>query len=178
MAEGGTIFLDEIGDLSIETQVAFLRVLQEHEFERVGGTRPIRTDVRVIAATNRDLQAAVAANTFRADYYRLNVFPVEMPSLRDRGEDIPLLVEYFIHRFAQRMGKKVQGISRKSVDLPRANSWPGNIRELQNVMERAVIIADTETLSIDSRWLSANLRPFGHSRQILRRMGCSCAKWK
>jgi transcriptional regulator with GAF, ATPase, and Fis domain len=159
-AEGGTIFLDEIGDLSIETQVALLRVLQEHEFERVGGTRPIRTDVRVIAATNRDLQAAVAANTFRADlYYRLNVFPVEMPSLRDRGEDIPLLVEYFIHRFAQRMGKKIQGISRKSVDLLRVNSWPGNIRELQNVIERAVIIADTETLSIDSRWLSGESAP-------------------
>jgi transcriptional regulator with GAF, ATPase, and Fis domain len=160
LAEGGTIFLDEIGDLSIETQVALLRVLQEHEFERVGGTRPIRTNVRVIAATNRDLQAAVAANTFRADlYYRLNVFPVEMPSLRERGEDIALLVEYFIQRFAQRMGKKIQGISRKNVELLRANSWPGNIRELQNVIERAVIIADTETLSIDSRWLSGESAP-------------------
>ncbi|HXJ37887.1 MAG TPA: sigma-54 dependent transcriptional regulator, partial [Bryobacteraceae bacterium] len=160
LAEGGTLFLDEIGDLSPETQVALLRVLQEHEFERVGGTRPIRTNVRVIAATHRDLQSAVAANTFRADlYYRLNVFPVEMPSLRERSEDVPLLVEYFIQRFAQRLGKRIQGVSRKSLDLLRANSWPGNIRELQNVIERAVIVADSETLSVDAGWLSPNAAP-------------------
>jgi formate hydrogenlyase transcriptional activator len=154
LADGGTIFLDEVGELPSDTQMALLRVLQEREFERVGGGRPIKVDVRVIAATNRDLHAAVAEKAFRADlFYRLNVFPVEVPSLRQRRSDIPLLVEYFVHRYAKRAGKKIDGISEQSLDLLRDYLWPGNIRELQNVIERAVIVSDTNTLSIDERWL-------------------------
>jgi formate hydrogenlyase transcriptional activator len=155
LAEGGTIFMDEVGELPPETQIMLLRVLQEREFERVGGSRPIRADVRVIAATNRDLEKAVTEKTFRADlYYRLNVFPLEVPPLRERGADIPLLVEYFIHRYARRMGKKIHGISKTALDLLQAYHWPGNIRELQNVIERAVIVSDSETLSVDERWFS------------------------
>ena len=155
LAEGGTIFLDEVGELPAETQLALLRVLQEREFERVGGSRLIRVDVRVIAATNRDLQAAVAEKAFRADlFYRLNVFPVEVPALRERRADIPLLVEYFVHRFAKRAGKRIEEISRKTLDLMQGYPWPGNIRELQNVIERAVIISDTEKLSVDESWLA------------------------
>src|SRR6201999_2794108 len=128
LAEGGTIFLDEIGELPAETQVALLRVLQEHEFERVGGTGSIRTDVRVIAATNRDLQAAIAAGTFRSDlFYRLNVFPIEIPPLRERKEDIPLLVEYFVDRYAKRAGRKIRGIRKQALNLLESYSWPGNI---------------------------------------------------
>ena len=157
LADGGTLFLDEVGDLPTDTQVALLRVLQEREFERVGGTRPIRVNVRVIAATNRDLESAIAEKTFRADlFYRLNVFPLEVPSLRDRQEDIPLLVEYFVDRFAKRAGKPIRGIGRKALDLLKAYAWPGNIRELQNVIERAVIISDTGTLTVDARWLSSS----------------------
>jgi PAS domain S-box-containing protein len=155
LAEGGTIFLDEIGELPAETQVALLRVLQEHEFERVGGTGSIRTDVRVIAATNRDLEALIAAGTFRRDlYYRLNVFPIEMPALRERREDIPLLVEYFIDRHARNAGKSFQAVSKKSLDLLQSYPWPGNIRELQNVIERSVIVCETENFSVDESWLS------------------------
>src|ERR1700724_1933891 len=155
LAEGGTIFLDEIGELPAETQIALLRVLQEHEFDRVGGTRPIQTDVRVIAATNRDLQAAIAAGTFRSDlFYSLNVFPIEMPPLRERREDIPLLVEYLIDRYARKAGKRILGINKKSLDLLQSYSWPGNIRELQNVIERSVIVCETETFSVDESWLS------------------------
>jgi formate hydrogenlyase transcriptional activator len=154
LADAGTIFLDEVGELPPDTQMALLRVLQEREFERVGGGRPIKINVRVIAATNRDLQGAVAAKDFRADlFYRLNVFPVEVPSLRQRRSDIPLLVEYFVHRYSKRAGKKIDGISEQSLDLLRDYPWPGNIRELQNVIERAVIVSDTNTLSIDERWL-------------------------
>ena len=154
LADGGTIFLDEVGELPPDTQMALLRVLQEREFERVGGGRPIKIDVRVIAATNRDLQTAVAEKAFRPDlFYRLNVFPVEVPPLRQRRSDIPLLVEYFVHRYAKRAGKKIDGISEQSLDLLRDYPWPGNIRELQNVIERAVIVSDTNTLSIDDRWL-------------------------
>ena len=154
LADGGTIFLDEVGELPPDTQMALLRVLQEREFERVGGGRPIKIDVRVIAATNRDLQTAVAEKAFRADlFYRLNVFPVEVPPLRQRRSDIPLLVEYFVHRYAKRAGKKIDEISEQSLDLLRDYPWPGNIRELQNVIERAVIVADTNTLSVDERWL-------------------------
>ncbi|HEY7163614.1 MAG TPA: sigma-54 dependent transcriptional regulator, partial [Candidatus Binatia bacterium] len=155
LAEGGTVFLDEIGELPPEMQSALLRVLQEREFERVGGTRTIHTDVRVIAATNRDLNAAMNNGTFRSDlFYRLQVFPIEIRPLRERKEDIPLLVEYFIDRYASKMGKKIRGVERKSLDLLRSYTWPGNIRELQNVMERAVIVCGTDILSIDDRWLS------------------------
>jgi PAS domain S-box-containing protein len=155
LAEGGTIFLDEIGELPAETQIALLRVLQEHEFQRVGGSGTIRTNVRLIAATNRDLQAAIAAGMFRSDlYYRLNVFPIEMPPLRERREDIPLLVEYFIDRFARKAGKSFQTVSKKSLALLESYPWPGNIRELQNVIERSVIVCETENFSVDGRWLS------------------------
>jgi formate hydrogenlyase transcriptional activator len=153
-ADGGTIFLDEIGELSPETQVALLRVLQEREFERVGSSRPISVDVRVIAATNRDLEAAVAAGTFREDlFYRLNVFPIHVPSLRERRDDIPLLVEYLVERYAKRTGKKISQIKKRTLDLFQAYDWPGNIRELQNVIERAVILCDGETFSVDETWL-------------------------
>jgi PAS domain S-box-containing protein len=154
LAEGGTIFLDEVGELPAETQIALLRVLQEHEFERVGGTVSIATDVRVIAATNRDLEAAIAAGTFRSDlYYRLNVFPIEMPALRERRQDIPLLVEYFIDRFARKAGKSFQAVNKKSLNLFQSYPWPGNIRELQNVIERSVIVCETENFSVDESWL-------------------------
>ena len=155
LAEGGTIFLDEVGELPAETQIALLRVLQEHEFERVGGTGSIRTNVRVIAATNRDLEAAITAGIFRSDlFYRLNVFPIEIPALRERREDIPLLVEYFINRYAKKAGKSFQAVNKKSLDLLQAYSWPGNIRELQNIIERSVIVCETENFSVDQSWLS------------------------
>jgi PAS domain S-box-containing protein len=155
LAEGGTIFLDEVGELPAETQIALLRVLQEHEFERVGGTGSIRTNVRVIAATNRDLQAAIDAGTFRSDlFYRLNVFPVEVPPLRERREDIPVLVGYFIDRYARKAGKSVRGVNKRSLELLQSYPWPGNIRELQNVIERSVIVCDAENFSVDESWLS------------------------
>ena len=155
LAEGGTIFLDEIGDLPSETQNALLRVLQEREFERVGGTQSIRANVRVIAATNRDLKAAIAAGTFRDDlFYRLNVFPIQVPPLRQRREDIPLLVEYFIDRFAKKVGKKIRGVNKKTLELFQSYPWPGNIRELQNVIERSVIVCETENFSVDESWLT------------------------
>ena len=155
LAGGGTIFLDEVGELPAVTQIALLRVLQEHEFERVGGTGSIQTNVRVIAATNRDLEAGIAAGMFRSDlFYRLNVFPIEMPSLRERREDIPLLVGYFVDRFARRAGKHFQAISKKSLDLLQTYPWPGNIRELQNVIERSVVVCETESFAVDESWLS------------------------
>jgi len=153
-ADGGTIFLDEIGDLSPDVQVALLRVLQEREFERVGNSQPISINVRVLAATNRDLEAAVAAGTFRQDlFYRLNVFPIRVPSLRERKDDISLLVEYLVERYAKRAGKKISHIKKKTLDLFQAYDWPGNIRELQNVVERAVILCEGETFSVDETWL-------------------------
>jgi PAS domain S-box-containing protein len=153
-ANGGTIFLDEVGELTAETQVALLRVLQEREFERLGGNQPISVDVRVVAATNRHLEAAVGASTFREDlFYRLNVFPIHIPPLRERVDDIPLLVEYFIGRYAKKAGKKFKTITKKTLDLFRAYNWPGNIRELQNVVERAVIVSDDEIFSVDEKWL-------------------------
>src|ERR1700730_5938816 len=162
LADGGTIFLDEIGELPEDTQLALLRVLQEREFERVGGSRPIKVDVRVVAATNRELQAAVAAKSFRADlFYRLNVFPVEVPALRHRVADIPLLVEYFVHRFAMRAGKRITRIAAKTIERLQRYRWPGNIRELQNVIERAVIVSDTDMLSVDERWLVEQTSPGG-----------------
>jgi formate hydrogenlyase transcriptional activator len=155
LAEGGTLFLDEIGELPAETQIALLRVLQEHEFERVGGNQLIRIDVRVIAATNRDLQAAISAGTFRSDlFYRLNVFPIEVPPLRERKEDTAMLVEYFIDRFARQVGKKIKSIDKKTLELVQAYPWPGNIRELQNVIERSVVLCETEIFSVDESWLS------------------------
>lgn len=160
LAEGGTIFLDEVGELPAETQVALLRVLQEKEFQRMGGNRSIFADVRVIAATNRDLPAAIATGAFRSDlFYRLNVFPVEIPSLRERQEDIPVLVEYFIDRYARKIGKKMLRIDKSSSELLRSYPWPGNIRELQNVIERSVILCDTDTFSIDESWLSQRSLP-------------------
>ena len=155
LADGGTIFLDEVGELTVETQIMLLRVLQEREFARVGGGGAIRVNVRVIAATNRDLRAAVADGTFRADlFYRLNVFPLDVPALRERRPDIPLLVEYFTHRYAKRVGKRIRCVSKGTSQLLQSYDWPGNIRELQNVIERAVIVSDSDTLSIDAQWLS------------------------
>jgi formate hydrogenlyase transcriptional activator len=152
-ADGGTLFLDEVGDLPAETQISLLRVLQEREFERVGSVKPISVDVRILAATNKDLEAAVADGTFRRDLYsRLNVFPVYPPPLRERTDDIPLLVEYLIERFAKQAGKKITKISRSTLELFKAYDWPGNIRELQNVIERAVILCETTTLSVDETW--------------------------
>jgi formate hydrogenlyase transcriptional activator len=155
LADGGTVFLDEVGELPVEAQVMLLRVLQEREFERVGGSRPIRTDVRVIAATNQDLAGAVAQRTFRADlFYRLNVFPIDMPPLRDRRPDIALLVEYFGQRFARRMGRRLQRVDKQTLLRLERYRWPGNVRELQNIVERALIVSDSDTLVISERWLS------------------------
>jgi PAS domain S-box-containing protein len=154
LASGGTLFLDEVGELPAETQIALLRVLQEHEFERVGGTRPIRADVRVIAATNRDLQAAISAGSFRSDlFYRLHVFPIEIPALRERKQDIPLLVEYFIDRYARKAGKHITTVEKRTLEVLQSYPWPGNIRELQNVIERSVIVCETEKFSVDESWL-------------------------
>jgi len=164
LADGGTIFLDEVGELAPDTQVALLRVLQEREFERVGGQQPIRVDVRVVAATNRDLTEAVADGTFRQDlFYRLNVFPLEMPPLRARQEDITVLVEYFIDRYARKAGKTIRRVSKRTLDLLKAYPWPGNVRELQNVIERSVILSDTDEFTVDESWLST--KPTGESRR-------------
>jgi formate hydrogenlyase transcriptional activator len=153
-ADGGTLFLDEVGEIPMETQIALLRVLQEREFERVGGNQPISVDVRVIAATNRDLTAAVADGTFRRDlFYRLNVFPVEMPALRERIDDIPLLVEYLIDRYGKKTGKRFSSIRKNALEMFQAYDWPGNIRELQNVVERAAILCEGDIFSIDETWL-------------------------
>jgi PAS domain S-box-containing protein len=170
LANGGTLFLDEVGELPAETQIALLRVLQEHEFERVGGARRIRADVRVIAATNRDLQAAISAGSFRSDlFYRLNVFPIEIPSLRERREDIPLLVEYFIDRYAQKAGKNIKCVNKKTLELLQSYPWPGNIRELQNVVERSMILCETEIFSIDEGWLPPPLTQESKQQVELRR---------
>ena len=153
-ADGGTIFLDEIGDLPIETQVALLRVLEEREIERVGSSRPMSVDVRVLAATHRNLKDAVAAGTFRQDlFYRLNGFPIRVPSLRERVGDIPLLVEYLVERYGKRAGKKIRHISKDTLALFQAYDWPGNVRELKNVVERAVILCDSEPFVVDESWL-------------------------
>ena len=155
LADGGTIFLDEVGELPLDMQVALLRVLQEREFERVGGEHPIHVNVRVIAATNRDLKAAVANGTFRPDlFYRLNVFPIEVPPLREREGDILLLLEYFVKRYASRIGKNIRSIDKKTLKLFQSYDWPGNIRELQNVIERSVILDSGDVFSVDESWLS------------------------
>src|SRR5439155_23459287 len=172
-ADGGTIFLDEIGELPMETQLALLRVLQEREFERVGSSQVISLDVRVLAATNRDLKAAVAEGTFRPDlFYRLNVFPIEVPPLRERVDDIPVLVEYLVDRYARRAAKRIRTIETRTMELFRAYDWPGNIRELQNVIERAVILCDDGTFSVDEAWLKPEGRresPRGDKQE--RRLG-------
>jgi PAS domain S-box-containing protein len=161
LAEGGTLFLDEVGELPAETQVALLRVLQEREFERVGSSQPISSDVRMIAATNRNLDAAVAAGAFRSDlFYRLNVFPIGVPPLRQRPEDIPLLVNYFIGRYSEKVAKKIAGIEKRSLDLLSNYSWPGNIRELQNVIERSVILSETDVFAVDESWFAAQPAAF------------------
>jgi len=153
-ADGGTIFLDEVGELPAETQVALLRVLQEREFQRVVGNESLRTNVRVVAATNRKLEAAIAEGRFREDlFYRLNVFPLQVPPLRERKEDIPLLVQYFVERYATKAGKRITGIAKRSLEQLQSYAWPGNIRELQNVIERSVIVSDSENLSVDESWL-------------------------
>jgi formate hydrogenlyase transcriptional activator len=172
VANHGTIFLDEIGEMPVETQVALLRVLQEHEFERVGGTQGVPVDVRVIAATNCDLPAAVRSGKFRLDlFYRLNVFPIHVPPLRDRPEDILLLAKYFIHRYATSAAKKIRRVEKRTAQLLEQYDWPGNIRELQNVIERAVILCDSDTFSVDEAWLlpepesDAGLRPLLSNQQ-------------
>jgi transcriptional regulator with GAF, ATPase, and Fis domain len=155
LADGGTIFLDEVGELLPDTQAMLLRVLQEREFERVGGTQSVHVDVRVIAATNRDLNAAIASGSFRQDlYYRLNVFPVTVPALRERKDDLLMLVEYFVQRYAGRAGKQIRSIDKKTLDLLQAYDWPGNIRELQNVIERSVILSSGGVFAVDELWLS------------------------
>jgi PAS domain S-box-containing protein len=163
LAHGGTLFLDEVGELPMETQVALLRVLQEREFERVGGSTSVRVDVRVIGATNRDLQPAIDAGTFRNDlFYRLNVFPIAVPALRERPDDIPLLVEYFIDRYARKAGKTIRRVNKRTLDRLRSYQWPGNVRELQNVIERSVIVCDTDEFTVDESWLTA--RPASEGR--------------
>jgi PAS domain S-box-containing protein len=155
LADGGTIFLDEVAELLAETQVALLRVLQEREFERVGGAQPIRVDVRIIAATNWDLGAAVAKGIFREElFYRLNVFPITLPPLRERKDDILMLVEYFVQRYATKAGKHIRSVDKRTLDLLQSYDWPGNIRELQNVIERSVILAHGDVFSVDELWLS------------------------
>ena len=156
LAHSGTIFLDEVGELSVETQIALLRVLQERQFERVGGNRILTTNVRVIAATNRDLTAAIDAGTFRSDlFYRLNVFPIEVPPLRKRKEDIPMLVEYFVKRYAEKAGKQIRRIDNNTLELCQLYPWPGNIRELQNIVERSVILTSGDTFWIEKAWLAS-----------------------
>jgi PAS domain S-box-containing protein len=174
LAEGGTLFIDEVGELPAETQIALLRVLQEREFERLGGTKPIRANVRVIAATNRDLQDSIEAGMFRSDlYYRLNVFPIEMPPLRERKEDIPLLVEYFIDRYASRAGKKIRSINKETLARLTSYAWPGNIRELQNVIERSIIVCDNESFTVDDSWLSRAAAQTDQASRPLLRMATS-----
>lgn len=171
-ADGGTIFLDEIGELPAETQVALLRVLQEREFQRVGGNQSLRTNVRVVAATNRKLEAAIAEGRFREDlFYRLNVFPLPVPPLRERKEDIPLLVQYFVDRYATKAGKRITGIARRSLELLQSYTWPGNIRELQNVIERSVIVSDSENLSVDESWFGPRtLVSDSHAQRLSERL--------
>jgi transcriptional regulator with GAF, ATPase, and Fis domain len=157
LANAGTIFLDEVGELPADVQVALLRVLQEREFERVGGTLSIKVDVRVIAATNRNLEAAKANETFRSDlFYRLNVFPIEVPPLRERQDDVLMLLEYFVHRYGKKVGKNFAKINKRTLELFRSYDWPGNIRELQNVVERSVIVSSDGVFAVDEAWLSRN----------------------
>jgi transcriptional regulator with GAF, ATPase, and Fis domain len=167
LAHNGTIFLDEVGEIPMDTQIALLRVLQERQLERVGGSRPIPVDVRVVAATNRDLSLAIAEGSFRSDlFYRLNVFPIHVPPLRKRREDIPILVEYFVKRFAEQMAKRIRQIDRRTLEACERYPWPGNIRELQNIVERSVILCAGDTFSIDEAWLSTQV-PSGTAEPAL-----------
>ena len=171
LADGGTIFLDEVGELPPETQVALLRVLQEREFERVGGTQPVRVDVRIIAATNRDLKTATASGAFRQDlFYRLNVFPIDVPPLRERLDDILVLVEHLVQRYARIAGKNIRSIDKNTLELFESYDWPGNIRELQNVIERSVILTSGDILRVDESWLSK--KPSRHSNSVEVSNGC------
>jgi len=187
-ADGGTLFLDEIADLPPETQITLLRVLQEREFERIGSTKPVQVDVRVLAATNRDLAADVEDGDFRRDlYYRLNVFPVKVPPLRERIEDIPLLAEYLLERYAKKAGKKITAIDRSTLEMLQNYDWPGNVRELQNVIERAVILCETPVLSVDESWfrreptsrtdppISFNAAVSTSERELIERALAECA---
>jgi formate hydrogenlyase transcriptional activator len=159
-ANGGTIFLDEIGELPAETQIALLRVLQEREFERIGGSETLKVDVRVLAATNRDLKHVVSAGRFRQDlFYRLNVFPIEVPPLRERADDIQLLAKYMIDRYAKKAGKRFNNVEASTLDLLNNYYWPGNVRELQNVIERAVVLCDGPNFLVDSSWLNQEPAP-------------------
>jgi len=159
LANGGTIFLDEVGELPLDTQTALLRVLQEREFERVGGTHSVQVDVRVIAATNRNLETAVESGTFRSDlYYRLNVFPIAVPPLRERADDILMLLEYFVHRFGRKLGKRFAKIEKRTLELFQSYDWPGNVRELQNIVERSVILSRDDVFSVDEAWLRTKCR--------------------
>src|ERR1700686_2443019 len=168
LAPSGTIFLDEIGELPAETQIALLRVLQERQFERVGGSRVISSDVRITAATNRALAAAITAGAFRADlFYRLNVFPIHVPPLRNRKEDIPMLVEYFVKRYAEKARKQITKIDKNTLKLCQSYHWPGNIRELQNIVERSVILCTGDTFRVDEAWLSSQEAPRPKSSGLL-----------
>jgi transcriptional regulator with GAF, ATPase, and Fis domain len=168
LAHGGTLFLDEIGELPAETQIALLRVLQERQFERVGGSRVIATDVRIIAATNRDLAAAIASGTFRSDlFYRLNVFPIDVPPLRNRKEDIPMLAEYFVRRYAEKARKQITKIDKNTLKLFHSYHWPGNIRELQNIIERSVILCTGNTFAVEEAWLCSQGAPRPKSSGLL-----------
>jgi formate hydrogenlyase transcriptional activator len=159
-ADGGTIFLDEIGELPMETQITLLRVLQEREFERVGSSHPVSVDVRILAATNRDLKAAVNAGTFRQDmFYRLNVFPIVVPSLRERATDIPILVKYLVDRYAKKAGRSFTRIDSQTFEMLQSYKWPGNIRELQNVIERAVILSEGDTFTVEEAWVERDSFP-------------------
>jgi DNA-binding NtrC family response regulator len=174
LAEGGTIFLDEVGELPPETQVALLRVLQEREFERVGGNKVIAANVRVIAATNRNLQQLIEEGAFRGDlYYRLNVFPIEVPPLRQRRDDIPLLVQYFIDRYSLKTGKKIREIEKSTLKRLQSYSWPGNIRELQNVIERSLVLCESQTFTVDESWLSVNCNDRDQGEQVRLRISAS-----
>ena len=156
LADGGTIFLDEIGDIPPEVQTKLLRVLQENEFERVGGTQTIQVDVRVVTATNRDLKKAVKEDAYRADlYYRLNVFPVHLPALRERQEDIPLLVRYFVDKYMRKMGRHITEIDHATIQRLVTYAWPGNIRELEHLIERAIILSNGSTLEVRDEFLAA-----------------------
>jgi formate hydrogenlyase transcriptional activator len=165
LADQGTLFLDEVGDIPLEIQPKLLRVLQEREFERLGSTRTKKVDVRIVAATHRALEEMIVEKQFRLDlYYRLNVFPISIPPLRERPEDIPLLVRHFVRQFAQRMNKTIEAISSETMEALSRYPWPGNIRELQNVIERSVIVYEKGTLSVEPTWLDRECLPTGRAR--------------